>query len=146
MFSKKSCTETKPMASAGNTAGSTFSVFSPDISITGDIVATAEIYFDGKIAGDISCPGLVQGCTSEITGGVTADTARLAGQVHGKINVRELIILETGRIYGDVHYETLTIEQGAHVDGRLTPRGAQMPQDFSEDGVESHLVLATSSE
>jgi len=134
------------MARTSNTAGSTFSVFSSDISIIGDIVATAEIHFDSKIEGDISCSGLVQGEPSEITGGVTADTARLAGQVHGTINVRELIILRTARIRGDVHYETLTIEQGAQVDGRLSPLDAQMPQNLTEEGVEARLVLATSCE
>lgn len=134
------------MASNRNAAGSTFSVFGSDISITGDIVATADLHIDGKVEGDISCAGLVQGDSSEIIGGVTADTARLAGQVHGSINARELIILKSARIHGDVHYETLTIEQGAQVDGRLAPRGAQMPQDLSEEGTESRLVLATSSE
>ena len=128
------------------TAGSTFSVFSSDVSITGDIVATAEMHFDGKIEGDISCSTFVQGDTSEIIGGVTADTARLAGQIHGSISARELIILKSARIHGDVHYETLTVEVGAQIDGRLAPRGAKMPQDVPEDGSESRLVLATSNE
>ena len=128
------------------TTESTFSVFSSDISITGDIAATAEMHFDGKIEGDISCSALIQGETSEITGSIAADTARLAGQVRGSINARELIILKSARIHGDVHYETLTIEQGAQVDGHLAPRSAQIPQGLPEDGIESRLVLATSNE
>lgn len=134
------------MASSRNAPGSTFSVFSSDISITGDIWATAEMHFDGKIEGNISCSGLVQGDTSEITGGITADTARLAGQVHGTIDVRELTILKTARIHGDVRYESLTIEQGAQVDGLLSMRGAQMSQGVNEDEAESRLVLAALSE
>ena len=30
-------------------------------------------------------------------------------------------MLKTARIHGDVHYDALTIEQGAQVDGRFAP-------------------------
>ena len=45
--------------------------------------------------------------------------ARLAGKVNGSIRARELVILRSAQIEGDVHYEALTIEQGAQVDGRF---------------------------
>jgi cytoskeletal protein CcmA (bactofilin family) len=35
------------------------------------------------------------------------------------------VILKTARIEGDVHYEALTIEQGAQVDGRFAPDAAK---------------------
>ena len=73
--------------------------------------------------GDIACSALVQGEGSTINGGVTAETARLAGRVTGSITARELTILKTARIDGDVHYDALTIEQGAQVQGRFAPRG-----------------------
>ena len=53
-----------------------------------------------------------------------AESARLSGMVRGTINVRELVVLRTARIHGDVHYDSLTIEQGAQVDGRFAPRAA----------------------
>jgi cytoskeletal protein CcmA (bactofilin family) len=39
--------------------------------------------------------------------------------VRGTINVRELVILRSAVIEGDVHYDALTIEQGAQVEGRF---------------------------
>jgi cytoskeletal protein CcmA (bactofilin family) len=45
--------------------------------------------------------------------------------VRGTITVRELVILKTARIEGDVHYEALTIEQGAQVDGKFAPDAAK---------------------
>ncbi|MFD1958452.1 hypothetical protein ACFSHP_03740 [Novosphingobium panipatense] len=36
-----------------------------------------------------------------------------------------MVILKTARIEGDVSYETLTIEQGARLDGRLSPGATQ---------------------
>ena len=35
------------------------------------------------------------------------------------------MILKSARIHGDVHYDALTIEQGAQVDGRFSPNSAK---------------------
>lgn len=125
MFSKKSADQpysqsaegARTMATRGGS--STFSVLGSDLTITGDIAASADLHIDGTVKGDITCASLVQGETSTIEGGVTAETARLAGRVMGSISARELVILKTARIEGDVHYDALTIEQGAQVDGRF---------------------------
>ena len=102
-------------------SGSTFSVIGADVTITGNISATADLHIDGRIDGDIACASLVQGEKSAINGVVTAENARLAGKVTGSITAKELVILKSARIEGDVHYDALTIEQGAEVDGRFAP-------------------------
>lgn len=103
------------------TSNSTFSVIGTDITITGDINAATDLHVDGSIDGDIKCSALVQGESSKIAGAIVADNARLAGQVKGSITAKELVILKSARIEGDVHYDALTIEQGAQVDGRFAP-------------------------
>lgn len=99
-----------------------FSILGADLKVTGNIEASADLHVDGMVEGDIACPHLVQGETSTITGNVTAEKARLAGTVNGAITVRELVILKTARITGDVRYDALTIEQGAQVEGRFSHR------------------------
>ena len=106
-------------------SGSTFSVIGADVVITGNITASADLHIDGTVDGDITCKSLVQGEKSAINGAVVAETARLAGKVTGSITARELVILKTARIEGDVHYDALTIEQGAQVDGRFAHRDAK---------------------
>jgi cytoskeletal protein CcmA (bactofilin family) len=123
MFSRKQDEhrESPPVAKpAGN--GSTFSVIGSDVVIKGDISATADLHIDGRIEGDIACASLVQGEGSHVEGAITAETARLAGSVSGSISARELVILRSARIHGDVHYDALTIEQGAEVEGRFAHR------------------------
>ena len=130
MFSKKSdelpsspvpSNQGRSMASKNS---STFSVLGSDLAITGDIKASADLHVDGKVDGDIACSSLVQGETSTVTGAITAETARLAGAVKGSITARELVILKTAKITGDVFYDALTIEQGAQVEGRFAHRDA----------------------
>lgn len=101
---------------------STFSVIGADVTIRGDVTASTELHVDGSIEGDIQCASLVQGETSTVTGAVTAESARLAGRVVGSISARDLVVLRSARIEGDVSYDALTIEQGAQVDGRLSHR------------------------
>jgi cytoskeletal protein CcmA (bactofilin family) len=131
-------------------SSSTFSVFGADISITGDVKAEAELHVDGRIEGDIACKTLVQGAQSEVVGAVVADSARLAGRIRGSITVGELVILKSARVEGDVQYDSLTIEQGAEVDGRLAhrapPTSAGKARDASppaDDGNEPRLILAS---
>jgi cytoskeletal protein CcmA (bactofilin family) len=121
-------------------SGSTFSVLGADMAIKGDISASTDLHIDGRVEGDISCSTLVQGESSEVTGAIKAECARLSGIVRGSIVARELVILSSARIHGDVHYDSLTIEQGAQVDGRFAPRGALT----AEDG-EPLLTLASSA-
>jgi len=130
--------------------GSTFSVIGADVTIRGDIEASADLHVDGTVIGDLVCASLVQGESSHIEGAISADTARLSGLVKGTITVRNLVILKSARIEGDVHYEALTIEQGAQVDGKFAPNAgkpkAAAPQaavlDLGHDD-EQRLSLAS---
>ncbi len=124
MFSKKPVPGTDTvtrMAGQGNAmATPTFSVLGADLAVKGDITASAELHIDGHVEGDIICSGLMQGEASTIHGSIRAQTARLAGTVRGGIEVGQLVVLKTARIHGDVKYDVLTIEQGAHIDGRFS--------------------------
>lgn len=119
----------KPFTSSHSrpSSSSSFSMLGADTTITGNIRASADLHVDGTIDGDIACNSLVQGEGSEIIGGVQAESVRIAGLVRGSVSAREVVILRTARIEGDVSYDALTIEQGARLDGRLTPNGGQKP-------------------
>ena len=86
-----------PMAS-----GSTFSVIGTDVTIRGDIEASVDLHVDGKVIGNIACASLVQGEASRIEGEIKAETARLSGEVKGTIEVKNLVVLKTAKIDGDV--------------------------------------------
>lgn len=135
MFSK-----TAPQSNRTVSGSTTFSVLGADTAIKGDIAASADLHIDGKVEGDIACASLVQGETSEIAGNIRCETARLSGTIRGTVQARQLVVLKTARIFGDVHYDALTIEQGAQVDGRLSPRGAVA---LSEDAPVVSIVSAS---
>jgi cytoskeletal protein CcmA (bactofilin family) len=109
-------------------SGQSFSVLGGDVAIKGDISASSDLHIDGAVEGDIACESLVQGEASKITGSISAKSARLSGHIVGSIICGQLMLLKSARITGDVHYDALTIEQGAVVEGRLSPYGWSMLQ------------------
>jgi cytoskeletal protein CcmA (bactofilin family) len=124
-------------------------VIGADVAIKGDISASADLHVDGKVEGDIVCAALVQGESSRIEGSIEAANARLSGQVTGTITVRELVILKTAVVQGDVHYDVLTIEQGAQIEGRVAhdaakpaAKPASPPAPEPKDDGEPRLTLA----
>jgi cytoskeletal protein CcmA (bactofilin family) len=105
-------------------ASSTFSVIGPDVVIRGNIEASADLHVDGRVIGDIACSSLVMGDSSSVEGEIVAESARISGTIVGTIRVRDLVVLRSARVEGDVSYETLSIEQGAAVNGRFAPRSS----------------------
>ena len=148
MFSKKQAAVPQtPRSPARSTMTSApgFSILGADTAIKGDISAASDLHIDGKVEGDIACASLVQGETSEIIGAVKVQNAKLAGIIRGTIDATELVILRTAQIHGDVHYEALTIEPGAQVDGRFSVRSAYVlePSLEMEGSGEPLLTLAS---
>ena len=148
MFSKKPAEQPRLAITSPVAASSTFSVIGADVTIRGDVHASADLHVDGRIEGDLTCASLVQGEASVIVGSIVAESARLAGEVRGSISARELVILRSARVEGDVQYDALTIEQGAEVDGRFAPqRAPSAPAEIADqsptgDDGEPRLSLA----
>jgi cytoskeletal protein CcmA (bactofilin family) len=127
VFSNKGRDErTSPSGQASGRGRGMFSVIGPDMMVTGNVRATADLHIDGGIEGDVHCGNLVQGAESRIVGGVTAETARIAGSIEGTVRVKHLTVERSARIIGDVEYEDITIENGGHVDGRLKRTGGDV--------------------
>ena len=129
--------------------GSTFSVIGNDVTIRGDIEASVDLHVDGTVIGNIACASLVQGESSRVEGEIRAESARLSGEIKGTIEVRNLVVLKSAKIEGDVSYDTLTIEQGASVDGRFAPLRAKVqqqkpaPQGKQGEAQQAGLTLAS---
>lgn len=123
MFSKRddaSASSTyQPAPAAKRATPGGFSVIGPDILITGNVRATADLHIEGRIEGDLDCGNLVLGPEAVVNGQVRAETARIAGTIEGSVAIRQLVVESGARITGDVEYESVSLENGAHIDGRM---------------------------
>jgi cytoskeletal protein CcmA (bactofilin family) len=94
-----------------------------EVTIAGNVSGQGDLHLDGTIEGDLACNVLILGSGGRVKGNIQAAKATVAGQVEGTVDARELLVEKTAKIRGDLSYESISIETGAQVDGRLTQRG-----------------------
>jgi len=127
MFSRDRSAPSPAAKPARNgTPGLTF--IGPEAVVSGDIATESQLHVDGRIDGNVKCAQLIQGLAGTIAGNIDAEEARLAGTVEGMVVARTLFVEASARITGDVAYETVSIDAGAQIEGRLARRGAPGPE------------------
>lgn len=127
MFSREKTGAALPKASRSGPPGLSF--IGPEVLVSGDLATDAQLHVDGRIDGNVRCSQLVQGEAGIIAGNIQAEEARIAGTVEGQVNVRTLFVEASAKILGDVTYETLSMDAGAQLEGRLARRAALHPDE-----------------
>ncbi len=102
------------------TSSGQHSIIPADLQITGDLVSTGDIHVEGVIHGDITCRTLTLTGQPVIQGSVEAETVRVSGTFNGKVQAKKVSLTKTARMTGEICYETLEIEPGASIEGKLS--------------------------
>ena len=106
------------------------SIISPDLRVNGDLVCSGDIQIDGWIEGDIQSRNVVVGESATVHGAVQAENVRICGTVNGQIRADNVTLEKSARVTGDILHKSLSIEQGAFLEGmckRIDPAPA-VPQ------------------
>ncbi len=90
-----------------------------DVVIAGNVGGKGNLHIDGRVDGDVGCASVTVGQGGVIKGNVTADEARIAGTIEGTVAAKSLVIDASARITGDLSYDSVSIETGAIVEGRV---------------------------
>ncbi|MDX2139820.1 MAG: polymer-forming cytoskeletal protein [Chloroflexota bacterium] len=92
----------------------------------GTLRSNANVRLDGTFSGTLEITGnVLVGETARITADINARNISIAGAVRGNITGRKVQLLRTGRIWGDIHAQALTTEEGAFIDGKITMTGQE---------------------
>jgi cytoskeletal protein CcmA (bactofilin family) len=124
MFSKSSNRSTPELPSRnllGNTP-SHLTIIAQGVEITGNAITTGEVQLDGVLKGDIRCGALTIGEGGVLVGSVVAERVVIRGAVQGLIHTKAAVLERTAQVTGDVTHETLSVQEGAQLDGRLIRR------------------------
>lgn len=111
-------------------------IIGPTASFRGTIQADSSIRIDGVFEGDIETAGnLIIGEQAKIVADITAHNVSISGAIKGDISANRVEVLETGRIWGDLTVNSLTLDDGGFVSGQvhmhtdLTPPRLEAPKD-----------------
>lgn len=123
-----------PPTAAGRPVGSrqdgTLSIIGNDLTIVGQglrIVTRGTLQVEGKIEGDVIGNEVIIGEKGQVTGVVSGQTVVVHGTVAGTVRGMHVSLKSGARVDGDVLHNQLSVEQGAHLDGRV-----KRPADPSE--------------
>ncbi len=98
------------------------SLISADLAVTGNLVSPGDLHIDGTVDGDIHCQSLTIGPSATVTGNIFATDVLIRGALVGGIEARSVTLGRTAQVNGDILHETIAIEAGAVLEGRLTGR------------------------
>ncbi|MCL2334446.1 MAG: polymer-forming cytoskeletal protein [Endomicrobia bacterium] len=99
----------------------------------GNISTEKTISIDGILKGNIvKAAGVLIGAKADIKGDINAEVVMIAGKITGNITALESIeILPQAVVAGDIKTNILTVQEGAHFEGR-----SSMIPDAEENGAE----------
>lgn len=104
--------------------------------LEGNVETYGNIRIEGKVTGNIKSKSKVAlGPSSQVIGNITSQNADIEGEVKGKIEVSELLVLKaTAVINGDIFTGKLVVEPGAVFNGTCKMGAAVKEIKITENG------------
>lgn len=94
------------------------SVLAADLVFEGNVSGAGDLHIDGTVRGDVKVGRLTVGETGNVEGGVQADYVEVRGRIVGAVNGKQVKLMSTAYVDGDIAHEQLSIDVGAYFQGR----------------------------
>ncbi|WP_028330747.1 bactofilin family protein [Brachyspira alvinipulli] len=104
------------------------SVIGEGSSFKGTFVVQGSFQIDGKFEGELKIDGhLIIGTNGKVkTSTIITDSITIAGTLIGNIDAKkEVILIETGRVLGNIEAPKIDVGEGAVIQGEMTITGGQ---------------------
>jgi cytoskeletal protein CcmA (bactofilin family) len=110
--------------------------------LEGNVETYGNIRIEGKVTGNVKSKSKVAlGPSSFVQGNVTAQNADLEGEVKGRIEVAELLVLKaTAVIHGDIITGKLIVETGAIFNGTCKMGAPVKDIKIAENGAQTRTL------
>lgn len=103
-------------------------VLGPNTVLDGSFKCEGNVRIDGHFMGILEINGnILVGETATIEADIDARNISIAGNVQGNITGNKVQLLRTGHIVGDIVANSITTEEGAFIDGKITTRRDTAP-------------------
>ena len=103
------------------------STLSADLQFEGNVSGAGDLQIDGQVKGDVRVGRLIVGETGTIAGGVAADYIEVRGRVVGAVSGKQVKLVSTAYVDGDITAEQLSIDVGAYFQGRCIQGRREAP-------------------
>lgn len=103
------------------------STLSSDLTFEGNITGAGDLQIDSQLKGDIRVGRLIVGETGAVEGNVQADYIEVRGRIVGAVSGKQVKLISTAYVDGDITAEQLSIDIGAFFQGRVLQGARQAP-------------------
>lgn len=103
------------------------SLIASGLKFEGNISGNGELNIEGAFKGDIRVGRLIVGETGAVEGGVSADYIEVRGRIVGAVSGKQVKLLGTAYVDGDITHEQLSIDVGAYFQGRCLQQRKDAP-------------------
>ena len=103
------------------------STLSSDLAFEGGISGAGDLQIDGAIKGDVRVGRLIVGETGGVEGNVSADYVEVRGRIVGNVSGKQVKLIATAYVDGDITAEQLSIDIGAYFQGRVLQGRREAP-------------------
>ena len=103
------------------------STLSSDLQFDGSISGGGDLQIDGSIKGDVRVGRLIVGETGAVEGNVSADYVEVRGRIVGGISGKQVKLIATAYVDGDITAEQMSIDIGAYFQGRVLQGRREAP-------------------
>jgi cytoskeletal protein CcmA (bactofilin family) len=98
-------------------------VIAKGLKIEGRVTAEGLVELNGQIEGELHGKSLIISRGALVKGAVSADQVVVDGTIEGPIRGGEIILKSRAHVIGDIHHQSLSIENGASFEGRSVHTG-----------------------
>jgi cytoskeletal protein CcmA (bactofilin family) len=103
------------------------STLSSDLQFEGAVSGGGDLQVDGSVKGDIRVGRLIIGETGAVEGNVSADYLEVRGRIVGGVAGKQVKLVSTAYVDGDITAEQLSIDIGAYFQGRVLQSRREAP-------------------
>ncbi len=106
-------TPKKPKPAAGP------SILTSDLALEGNLATNGELQIDGTVHGSVRASACIVEANGAVHGPIVAEDVFIRGRVIGPICGVHVTVVAGGHVEGDVLNQSIAIENGAYIDGKI---------------------------
>jgi len=101
-------------------------VIARGVKVEGDFNSDGDVLIEGEVKGSLKTTSdLSVGGESVIAADIKAGTATVSGRVDGNMIIdAQLVVKSSANIHGDIVAETMSVEKGAQLEGKVSIGGS----------------------
>lgn len=112
-------------------SGHSPSIIAQDMRVIGNILSEGVVDFAGTLDGNVRCHTFTLRPQGVANGEIVAEAAHVYGKVKGMIRARQVHLYSSAHVEGVIMHESLSIEDGAYIDGKFKRADKPLEHEIS---------------